>query len=112
MGDFPKEYLSGDLRLDCQTRTVCISGKPIGLTGVEFEILKILLGRAGCVVTRDELVSRVLGRQQTPYDRSVDVHISRLRRKLGPHSWGSERIRSVRGSGYIYTAGNSAEYNH
>jgi len=53
-------------------------------------------------VTREEISKAALGRALMPYDRSIDVHISNLRRKLGPGPRGGERIKSVRGVGYIY----------
>jgi len=73
----------------------------VGVTTVEFDLLEMLLGAAGQVLTRDALVRRVLGREFSPFDRSIDVHVANLRRKLGPLD-GTERIRSVRGVGYLY----------
>jgi two-component system response regulator CpxR len=69
---------------------------------MEFELLRVLMQAAGRVVTREELSRAVLGREFSPYDRSVDVHVSNLRKKLGERPDG-ERIKSVRGVGYIYT---------
>jgi len=60
------------------------------------------LQHAGQIVSRDDLSLRALGRSFHPLDRSVDMHISNLRKKLGPHVDGSERIKSVRGVGYLY----------
>ena len=57
---------------------------------------------AGQVVRREALVQDVLGREFSPFDRSIDVHVSNLRRKLGPHPDGTERIKGVRGVGYLY----------
>ena len=74
----------------------------IGLTSVEFALLEVLLRVAGQVVTREDLAKEVLGRRLTPYDRSIDVHISSLRRKLGHQAEDTERIKTVRGTGYIY----------
>ena len=92
-------YNIGDLELDTNTRRVKCSSKPVDLTSVEFELLKHLVKSAGQVLSRDQLTSDVLGRELSPYDRSIDVHISKLRKKLG-----HDRIKSVRGSGYVYTA--------
>jgi DNA-binding response OmpR family regulator len=92
----------GDVEMDMGTRTVLCTGKPVDLTSVEFSLLEILLFKAGNVVKRDELTRVVLGRTLTPYDRSIDVHISKLRKKLGQESGGTERIKSIRSSGYIY----------
>ncbi len=91
-----------DVEMNVGMRTVFKSGEPVELTSVEFSLLEMLLFKAGRVVTRDELTQTVLGRPLLPYDRSIDVHISKLRKKLGQDGSGAERIKSVRGSGYIY----------
>jgi DNA-binding response OmpR family regulator len=92
----------GDVEINMGMRAVRRAGEPVDLTSVEFTLLEMLLFKAGHIVTRDELATKVLGRSLTPYDRSVDVHISKLRKKLGRHRGGGERIKSIRGSGYIY----------
>ncbi len=92
----------GDVELDPGTRSVRRSGEAVELTAVEFSLLEILLRRAGQVVEREELVRTVLGRRLSPYDRSIDVHVSSLRRKLGHEVAGMERIKTVRGVGYQY----------
>jgi len=73
------------------------------LTSVEFTLLEILLRASGQVVTREDLAQQVLGRPLSPYDRSIDVHVSSLRRKLGHQLGDAERIKTVRGVGYLYT---------
>lgn len=93
----------GDLTLKSSSREVVCSGREIDLTSVEFSLLETLLHHAGQVVSREELVAQVLGRKLSPYDRSIDVHISSLRKKLGPLEQGQERIKTVRGIGYQYT---------
>ena len=93
----------GEVQLDPGARVVVQSGQPIELTSVEFALLEVLLRAAGQVVTREDLAREVLGRRLTPYDRSIDVHISSLRRKLGHQLGDMERIKTVRGTGYIYT---------
>ncbi len=98
----------GDVEMVTPTRTVLKSGRPVELTAVEFGLLEVLLARAGAIVTRDELTRTVLGRSLTPYDRSIDVHVSRLRKKLGRDENGAERIRSIRGSGYVYVLPGAA----
>lgn len=92
----------GDVHLDPGARTVRRDGQPVDLTSVEFEILELLLRNAGQVVTRDQIANDVLGRQLFAYDRSVDVHVSKVRRKLGPGPDGDDRIKTVRGEGYVY----------
>ncbi|MBG0775521.1 MAG: response regulator transcription factor [Desulfovibrionaceae bacterium] len=91
-----------DLRIDPSARTVTRHGEPVQLTSAEFGMLELLVRRAGTVVTRDELSEVVLGRTYVPYDRSVDVHISSLRKKLGRLPGGGKRIRTVRGTGYLH----------
>jgi DNA-binding response OmpR family regulator len=92
----------GDVEMDTGSRVVFRSGGVIDLTTVEFNILEILLRRAGRLVSREELTPAALGRSFYPYDRSIDVHVCRLRKKLGYEISGLPRIRSIRGEGYLY----------
>ncbi|MDY0000386.1 MAG: response regulator transcription factor [Polyangia bacterium] len=94
----------GDVVLDPATRQVTQAGSKVSLTAVEFSLLEILLRQAGQVVSRDDLYRQVLGREASPLDRSIDVHVSNLRKKLGPGPADEERIQAVRGVGYIYTS--------
>jgi two-component system response regulator CpxR len=98
----PEVINVGDIELDTGTRVVHRSGKRIDLTSAEFGFLEMLLRAAGRVVTREQLAEGVLGRPLTAYDRSVDVHLSSLRKKLGHRVGEIERIKTVRGAGYIY----------
>jgi DNA-binding response OmpR family regulator len=93
----------GDVRLDPGARVVLQGNHPVDLTSVEFTLLEVLLRAAGQVVTREDLAKQVLGRPLSPYDRSIDVHISSLRKKLGHQTGDTERIKTVRGTGYVYT---------
>ena len=102
-GKAADKVVVGEVQLDPGARVVVQSGQPIELTSVEFALLEVLLRGAGQVVTREDLAREVLGRRLTPYDRSIDVHISSLRRKLGHQLGDMERIKTVRGTGYIYT---------
>jgi two-component system response regulator CpxR len=97
------ELVVGDVRMDLGARTIQRGGEPVVLTSAEFAILEILLRAAGAVVGREEISMRVLDRPLTPYDRSIDVHISNLRKKLGPREGKGERIKTVRSTGYVYT---------
>lgn len=92
----------GDLRLDPGSRRVQRGGDVVDVTGTEYSLLEVLVRDAGRVVKRDALYREVLGRRPVPYDRSLDVHVSNLRRKLGPLPDGGERIKSIRGVGYQY----------
>lgn len=92
----------GDVELDGAARIARVSGEVLELTGVEFELLALLLGHAGEVVTREAVSREVFDRPLTHFDRALDVHISNLRRKLGSPSDGGERIKTVRGIGYVF----------
>jgi DNA-binding response OmpR family regulator len=93
----------GDLLIDPGSRRVYRNEEEIPLTAAEYTLLEVLTTNAGQVVPREELVRRVQGRHHNPYDRSIDVHISRLRKKLSCHADGSERIKAVRGVGHFYS---------
>jgi two-component system response regulator CpxR len=87
------------VRLDPGSREVFSVGHPVELTTIEFEILDVLMRSAGRVVSRDELMQRLYQRESTPFDRSIDVHISHLRKKLDA---AQDLIRTVRGVGYLF----------
>ena len=91
-----------NVEIDMGARLVFRSGERIDLTSVEFNLLEILLSRAGQLIPREELIKTVLGRSPYPYDRSLDVHISKLRKKLGHNMSGVERIKTIRNVGYLY----------
>ena len=92
-----------DIELSETSRTAKLDGEEVILTSVEFDLLKHLLIDAGKVIKKEDLSLRVLDRELSPYDRSLDMHISNLRKKLGNRTDGSERIKTVRSVGYIYT---------
>jgi len=92
----------GDLEIDCAQRRVLCNRNDIDLTGAEFNILLLLVRSAGKVLSRDEICEAGLGRPIGFFDRSIDNHISNLRRKLGAQVGGVERIQNVRGAGYVY----------
>jgi two-component system, OmpR family, response regulator CpxR len=94
----------GDVTLSPSTRTVTLGNKDVDLTTLEFNLLEVLLRRAGTIVTREDLASLAMGRPLAPFDRSVDVHISKLRRKLSGRADSESRIKSIRGVGYMYAA--------
>ncbi|MCG6948867.1 MAG: response regulator transcription factor [Acidobacteria bacterium] len=91
-----------DLEMDLGSRQIRTAAGEIDLTGAEFGVLETLVRAAGTVVARDDLSRQALGRRASAYDRSLDVHLSNLRRKLGPLPDGGERIKTVRGVGYLY----------
>ena len=97
----PEVIRVGDVELDPATRSVQHRGKPVDLTSVEFGLLQVLLREAGRVVTREALVDEVLGRKFSPFDRSIDMHVSKVRKKLGD-SGSEDYIKTIRGAGYIF----------
>ncbi len=98
----PEVLRVGDVELDAGTRTVRQKGKPVELTSVEFNLLQALLREAGRVVPRERLVDLVLSRKFSPFDRSIDMHVSKIRKKLGDSDAGTDHIKTVRGVGYIF----------
>ena len=91
----------GEIELNPNTRVVKCGGKNLDVTSVEFDLLRELMRNAGQVVSREDLSAHVLGRPFSPFDRSIDMHISKLRRKLGEQR-GEELIRTIRNSGYLF----------
>jgi two-component system, OmpR family, response regulator len=91
-----------DVELHPESRSVSCDGKPITLTGAEFDLLHTFLRSAGKIISREDLTQAALGRPMSAMDRSIDVHVSNLRRKLGPYDGEQERIKAIRGSGYVY----------
>lgn len=96
----------GDIEMDTGTRVVRRAGQTVELTVVEYDLLERLLRSPGQIVTREELVRDVLHRSLSPFDRSIDMHVSHLRKKLGHRIQDVERIKTMRGVGYIYASAN------
>lgn len=94
----------GDVEIDSRARVARRAGEIVNLTTVEFDLLDALLRAAGQVVGREKLTRDVLGRDFSPFDRSIDTHVCNLRKKIGQLPDGTERIKGVRGIGYLYAA--------
>ena len=95
-----------DLELNTAARSVRVSGKKVEVTDVEFALLEALMRSPGKVVSREELAEFALGRSLNSFDRSLDMHVSRLRRKLDEANSSGDRVKTVRGAGYqlaVYT---------
>lgn len=105
----PERLRVGDVDLEPESRVVRRAGEVVEITSVEFSLLEALLRAAGRVVPREELALAALGRKLSSYDRSIDVHVSSLRRKLGHRVGAVERIRNVRGVGYLYARPSDGE---
>ena len=87
------------VRLDPGARSVSQNGQFVVVTSIEYDILEVLIKAAGSVVSRDDLMNRLYQREATPFDRSIDVHVSHLRKKLTDSE---SLIRTVRGIGYQF----------
>lgn len=103
-GPRTKPVKVGDLALDPGRRTATLGEADLDLTGYEFSLLFALAERAGVALGRERLMELAKGSMDDAYDRSIDVHISRLRQKLGDNPRRPQRIKTVRGVGYMYVA--------
>ena len=90
--------------VDCSKRVAMLADEELELTNAEFNILEMLIKSPGQAFSKEELTEYALGRKYTAYDRSIDVHISNLRNKLGDDSLGDAIIKTVRGFGYLFNA--------
>lgn len=97
----PHELVVGALRINLDARMVLLDDKPLSLTPVEFDLLIVLAQARGRVKSREELINEIRDRNYDVFDRSVDVHISALRRKLGDDPKDPRFIRTVRSAGYM-----------
>jgi two-component system response regulator CpxR len=95
------------IELNHATRTVTCHTKPITLTGTEYQILTLLMQHHGKIITKETLSKQVLSRKLLPFDRSIDVHVSNIRRKFSSHCT-TEKIKTVRGAGYLFLTGDSS----
>ena len=94
----------GDLHIDLSSRNVTLDGEPILLSTHEFELLAIIAGQAGQILSRDYLFQTIYKREYDGFDRSMDVRISQLRKKLGDSGDEPQRIKTVWGKGYLFVA--------
>lgn len=95
-----RRFTAGDVTVDATVQEAWLDGNALHLTTIEFALFEVLVRNAGRPLTRDYLTNAALGRKLGAFDRTIDVHISNLRKKLDEHQ-GSERIKTVRGSGYL-----------
>jgi DNA-binding response OmpR family regulator len=97
------EIAVGPITLNAGMRQVRVADVTVTLTGAEFRVLELLMRSAGQVISREAMTEQALGRKLVPYDRSIDTHISNLRRKLNLEAGKNPEIKNVRGSGYTLT---------
>ena len=91
-----------DIHLNLANREASLGDEALELTATEFQVLKVLIEKAGELISRDDLTQIALNRRLTLYDRAIDMHVSNVRKKIGARPDGSPRIKTVRGAGYFY----------
>jgi DNA-binding response OmpR family regulator len=99
----PDELAVGPIVLNTGTHQVHVASKLVALTGAELRVLELLMRSAGQVISRESMTEQALGRKLVAYDRSIDTHISNLRRKLELEAGRNPEIKNVRGAGYTLT---------
>lgn len=105
------ERLSSDkLSLHLGTRNATWDNRDLSLTGTEFSVLEILVRRAGQVISKDEMTEQALNRKLTAYDRSIDVHVSNIRKKIAAAGSTKDHIINVRGAGYMLTLDDDSNH--
>lgn len=97
-----EELIAGELRVRPESRTALLGGEPLTLTPVEFDLLETLIRAKGRVKSREQLVEEIADRDYMAFDRSVDVHISSLRKKLRDDAKAPRFIRTIRAVGYLF----------
>ncbi len=97
----------GNLAIDVSARRVVMGEEDLSLTTYEFDLLRIFAERAGRVLTREQLVDLVRGSADEAFDRSIDVHVSHLRKKLGDDPRNPRLIKTIRGVGYLFSPDRS-----
>jgi two-component system, OmpR family, response regulator len=105
VGPTRKVIQAGVIVLDPSNMRVTVSGRDVALTTYEFALLKVLVERAGQVLSREQLLDLAKGSADEAYDRSIDVQISRLRQKLGDDARQPRYLKTIRGSGYMLVPG-------
>ncbi len=104
-----EEIEIGDIQINAATREARVAGEAVALTALEFDLLYSLMRAAGKVLDRDTLLDAVAGRSYDVFDRSIDVHISSLRRKIGDDSRQPRYIKTIRSVGYMLVAPETDE---
>lgn len=100
----PRKIVLGPITVDANRRTVQDNGQTLDLTTLEFDLIWLLANSAGQIVTRDQISSALHGHEWDGIDRSIDLCISRLRKKIGDDGRNPEKIRSIRGTGYMWVS--------
>jgi DNA-binding response OmpR family regulator len=103
-----EKFTAGDILIDTSLREAYVGDRSLQLTTIEFALLEVLVRNPGRALSREYLTGIALGRKLGAFDRTIDVHISNLRRKLDEHR-GIQRIKTIRGSGYLLAPRKAAE---
>jgi DNA-binding response OmpR family regulator len=103
-----EKFTAGDILIDTSLRDAYVGDRSLQLTTIEFALLEVLVRNPGRALSREYLTGIALGRKLGAFDRTIDVHISNLRRKLDEHR-GIQRIKTIRGSGYLLAPRKPAE---
>jgi DNA-binding response OmpR family regulator len=103
-----EKFTAGDILIDTTLREAYIGDRSLQLTTIEFDLLEVLVRNPGRALSREYLTGVALGRKLGAFDRTIDVHISNLRRKLDEHR-GIQRIKTIRGSGYLLAPRKATE---
>jgi DNA-binding response OmpR family regulator len=107
--DAPASLEVGPLALDAGTRTVTLRGRPVDLTTAEFDLLQVLVANAGRVLSRDQLMDKLHGTEWAYVDRTIDVHISRIRQKIEENPRRPTLLKTIRGVGYQFALPSKGE---
>ena len=100
----------GQLEIDLDARRVQLDGEPRSLTGYQFDLLVALAENAGRVLSREQLMNRVKGEQLLAFDRSIDVHVSRIRAAIEDDPGHPRRVLTVRGAGYVFARSQDEDW--
>ncbi|WP_286233848.1 response regulator [Thalassotalea sediminis] len=103
--DAQSTYHINNVNLNPACREVYCHGHAIELTGTEYQILMLLMEHCGTIVSKETISKQVMQRTLSPFDRSIDMHVSNIRRKFSPFT-DDEKIKTIRGAGYLFLAGN------
>jgi DNA-binding response OmpR family regulator len=103
-----ERFTAGDILIDTSLREAYVGDRSLQLTTIEFDLLEVLVRNPGRALSREYLTGVALGRKLGAFDRTIDVHISNLRRKLDEHR-GIQRIKTIRGSGYLLAPRKATE---
>jgi DNA-binding response OmpR family regulator len=98
----------GPYRLDLESRSLSREGADVVLTAGEFNLLRVFVEHPNHVLSRDSLMDKLKGYERTPFDRSIDVRVTRLRRKIEDDPSAPVYVRTVWGEGYLFSPGNKA----